>query len=313
MCFTAPCKDLQHAILSAWIQVIYRIGLGIAVVAPHPKLHERLVLDESSDPGVVGTGAEVAQVTRQQILSFQKMRSENVAPDTVNGDMGYLKAWLNWCRAEGLMEHDPCFKVKRIKVNRTRRHTMSPDEMEGILKAVKDDGVQRFGANENLSPILHDYVLAAANTGMRPNELLHVRGCDLDVPKTLLHITAWGDWQTKDAEDRTISLNATALDIFARRKLANGDDALPLFAGREGVVRDWKNVSKELKKKLPENLGWVSLYEFRHYFATEAVKLGWSAERLRVYLGHADISTTMRYYADMKAEQVGAPPVVAIG
>jgi integrase len=78
------------------------------------------------------------------------------------------------------------------------------------------------------------------------------------------------------------------------------------------VLGGLKNVYHELKKKLPQNLAWVGLYEFRHYFATEAVKRGWPAEKLRLYLGHADIATTLKYYADVKAEQVGAPPVIAL-
>jgi integrase len=261
----------------------------------------------------VGPTLPPSKLTRQLLLEFQRERSKSVVADTVNGDVGYVKAFVNWCRAEGLVEHDPCFKVKRLKVNRSKRRTLSPDEFEEIEMAVRPSGGAMFGANAELAPMLHDYVILGANTGMRPNEILHVRGCDFDANRGLLEIKAWGEWQTKDAEDRTLQLNSAALAVLARRKLQNGDKELPLFCGREGCIRDWKNVYHELKKKLPPRLSWAGLYDLRHYFATEAAHQDWPVEKLRLYLGHADIATTLKYYVDVKAAQVGAPPVIALG
>jgi integrase len=101
--------------------------------------------------------------------------------------------------------------------------------------------------------------------------------------------------------------------VLQRRKLANGDDDLPLFAGKTGKVRDWKNVYHELKRLLPPDLVWVALYTFRHFFATQAVKDGWAVDKLQKYLGHADIETTLKYYVHVRADEVGPPPCRWLG
>ena len=261
----------------------------------------------------VGQRLSPSKLTRQHLLEFQRERSRSVAPDTVNGDIAYVKAFVNWYRAEGLLDHDPCFKVRRLKVNRSTRRSLTPDEFREIEEAMQPRDGSRFGANAALPPFLPDYVIVAANTGMRPDEILHVRGKDLSQSRRLLDICAWGDWRTKDAEDRTIELNSAALNVLARRKLQNGNDNVPIFCGRRGCIRAWSNVSRELKKKLPGPLGWVGLYKFRHYFATQAAMQGWPVEKLRLYLGHADIATTLKYYVDVKASQVGAPPTITSG
>jgi integrase len=62
------------------------------------------------------------------------------------------------------------------------------------------------------------------------------------------------------------------------------------------------------KKKAPQG---IHAYDLRHYFATHAVRAGWAIEKLSKYLGHSSVTTTQRYYADMRAlTEVGAPPVL---
>jgi hypothetical protein len=106
-----------------------------------------------------------------------------------------------------------------------------------------------FGANAELKLMLHDYVFVGANTGVMPSEILHIPGSDLDADRGLLSIKAWGERHTKDYEDRTLRRNTAALTILAKRKLKNGCDELPLFCGREGCIRDWKNAERAANQR----------------------------------------------------------------
>jgi len=105
----------------------------------------------------VGSAELPKRIVRADLLAFQKARSAKVRAETVNGDVGYIKAFVNWCRAEGMIDGDPCFKVTRLKVNRTRRRRLTPEEFAQIAKRMRR------------APFLADYAMVGANTGMRPS------------------------------------------------------------------------------------------------------------------------------------------------
>ena len=249
----------------------------------------------------VGNERVASSLERQHVVHFRDGRAESLSPHTANGDLARIRAFANWLRAEGYLDKDPCFKVKRLKVSNVAREAISPDTVKAVLKELEPH------------PYFHDYVNVLANTGMRPQEALHVRGHDLLPDQKILHIRAWGDWEIKDSEDRKIVLNDTAFTVLTRRKMAHGDDSVPLFPSPRGLVYHYRNFFREYKKPLPERLKHVSPYSFRHYFATRCIAEGWRIEKLSRYLGHASIQTTQRYYVDMRAVETGAPPEVVPG
>jgi len=106
-------------------------------------------------------------------------------------------------------------------------------------------------------------------------------------------------------------LNSEALSILSRKQLQAGNEELPLFAGKTGKPRDTQNIYNWMKGQLPVRLKRITPYCLRHYFATQSDLRGWAAEDLMEYMGHADISTTMKYYVDRRAERIGPPPMIA--
>jgi integrase/recombinase XerD len=238
-------------------------------------------------------------ITRAHLVSWRDNRAAKVSRATVNSDLTRVKGFVNFLRVEGLVEGDPTLKVRRLKTSSLAPRSVAVAVVEDLLKAF--DGHW-----------LRDYSIVLAEAGLRPSEGLHLRGCDLD---HLLRVRSWekGDykWEVKDYEDRSLALNERALAILLKRKLAvkeKGDDAL-LFPAPMGGPWDYDNMTRlwrERRGSIP-----ISPYDLRHFFATHAVAAGWPIERLSRYLGHADISTTQKYYADLRAlSEVGAPPVI---
>jgi integrase len=236
-------------------------------------------------------------LVRQHLIAWRDQRAEKVSRATVNSDLQRMKAFVNWLRAEGLVEGDPTFKVRKMKVPSIAKEAMSPETVEATLKALE------------AVPWLRDYAAVLANVGLRPQEALHIRSCDVDDKKQLLRIRAYPGWEIKDYEDRTLALNDTAYAILLRLKLATAAEK-PVFASPEGKAWEYRNfATRAWRVSLPADLKGIAPYAFRHYFATQAVARGMRIEALSRYLGHQSVLTTQRYYADMRAMETGAPPV----
>jgi integrase len=242
-------------------------------------------------------------ITRKVMIAYRDERAEKATRATANGDLSRAKAFVNWMRAEELIEGDPTFKVKRLKMSTVAEEAISPAAVAGVIKG--------FGEGW-----LADLAVVLANVGLRPQEALNVRACDVDEKQRLLRVRPWElngyKWQVKDYEERALALNDVALAVLMKRHKTREGEGL-LWPSPTGKAWDYDNFAKLWRKALPATLrGMAYPYAFRHYFATQAVLAGWPIEKLSKYLGHANISTTQRYYADMRAlTQIGAPPVLA--
>lgn len=259
-----------------------------------------------------GWRMSVTTLNRKLLIAFRDMRAETCSPATVNSDMQRVKTFVNFCRAEELIEGDPTFKVKKLKTSGIAKEAVSAANVEAAIKAFERKGDCREDWNW-----LADLCVILANCGLRPSEALHIRACDVDTDSGLLKIRAWEKdgykWAIKDHENRSLKVNDAALVVLLRRKLATKLEDGLLFPAPMGGPWDYDNFAKIWRKALPKKLrGVVVPYSLRHYFATAAVKAGWPIEKLSRYMGHASIATTQKHYADMRAlSETGAPPVLA--
>lgn len=223
-----------------------------------------------------------------------------ITPATANGELRRAKAFVNWLRQEELVDGNPTFKIRRFKEHSVALEAPSPAAIESLLEKVRRTW-------------LHDYVIVLAEVGLRPSEALHLRSCDVDAEKRLLHIRAWGGWTVKDYEFRKLALNDTAYAVLLRLKLAAVSPESVLFPNSEGTPIEYHNFKTQHWRPLVGRGDVISPYDLRHYFATKAAVSGWPIERLSKYLGHASLATTMKYYADMRAlSEVGAPPETTV-
>lgn len=175
----------------------------------------------------VGGQTPTRLVERSHVLRFRELRSKSCSNHTLNGDVVRVGGFIRWMLAEQLLDRDITLGIRKLSTNTVARETISADTVVAVLRGMEGH------------PWLHDWVLVLANTGMRPQEALHVRGRDLDLKQRLLHVRSWGEWMVKDAEDRSLMLNEEALIVLSRRKLSTGDDEIPLFAstGKKSRVR----------------------------------------------------------------------------
>lgn len=81
---------------------------------------------------------KLSHITPQWISRFQKLRTDDAEPATIEGDCRVLKAALNWAKAQGYIRDVPLFpklkKARKAKVMKGR--AVTAEEFERMLEAV---------------------------------------------------------------------------------------------------------------------------------------------------------------------------------
>jgi integrase len=221
------------------------------------------------------------------------------ATTTQRGTLKALRQVLSAAVSDGLLQSNPASEVKLQTLSRPPiRPFRSWDEVERIAAHAG-----RFG------PMIR----FAARTGLRPQEWFALQAGDVDVAarRLTIHRTVQdgriqeGSAKTKRAHRRVV-LSLAALNALSENGLPDDPQAL-IFATEDGQLinsANWRNRvwnsaldGAGLERRGPKNL--------RHTFATLALTQDppVPVQDVSRQLGHADISTTLDYYAAYMQEQ----------
>lgn len=185
-------------------------------------------------------------------------------------------------------------------------------------RVIKDEDLARFLEASDRTKY-RVYFRLLATTGLRPSEGLGIQAKDLE--GETLHIRRaitrqeFSDLKTSTAR-RDIPLTPEMASLLYEQR------RMTLFQTKEGWLfpsgggtpsmksvescfrrclkattvykRGGHNHLKKLKVITPPVH--LSLYDFRHTFATKMAEQGMGAKMLQTLMGHADISTTLSYY-----------------
>ena len=128
-------------------------------------------------------------------------------------------------------------------------------------------------------------VIVLIDTGMRFNELQHMKGKDIDPNAKLIHV-----WENKADLPRSIPMTSRVLNIITSR--VHGDEDQLFTFSHSAFINAWDRVRGLMgfggdKQFIPHTL--------RHTCASRLVQRGVSLKVVQEWLGHKNITTTMRY------------------
>lgn len=244
-----------------------------------------------------------------------KRLRDGFAKATVNKDFALLKAALNKAVEWGYLDENPLRKLKPLKVDNKVTRYLRPDEvvrLRGVLRR-RDERLVRA----QLSGLRHraergadvvelvregDFgdhitvcVLMLLMTGMRKQELLSLRWCDVSLTsdRPQIHIDAES---AKSGVRRHVPLSPRAVEVLsAYKKQLRRMGLLGQFviqvAGKpiKDIKTAWIGVRREA------GLDDVRIHDLRHTFASHLVMDGVDLYVVKELLGHKNIEMTQRY------------------
>ncbi len=201
---------------------------------------------------------------------------------TANHDFRVVKAAFNWAVRTGRLRASPFAHVRQVKLPAREIHYLREGEASKLVQAVRGRWVERP-------------VMLMLYAGVRLNEALHVRWCDVDFSANVLRIVNHDDFVTKSRQARSIPIGAELRTLLLAWRAPEG-----LVAPSEtGTVMDEANLRHRLAT-IGKRLGLhVSPHVLRRTFASLLWGKGVPIERISVYLGHSSIAVTQRWYASL--------------
>jgi len=206
-------------------------------------------------------------------------RLGSVRPTTVSIELRHLRAAFRAAVRPGNLSESSRVKLLRIPERRMAYFTTA--DLQMLL-----DGLGR-------SPWAQRFVLFTYATGMRRNEIVHLRWEDVDLTSRLVYVRNTEEFTTKSRRERTIPLNATPVYVLQDVGSRNGY----VFRGRFGGRVDPRLINRLVRKAVKaQGLDpRLHLHGLRYSFCTIPLQAGATIQEVQRLAGHFSISVTGRY------------------
>lgn len=226
----------------------------------------------------------LAQITphhiRGYLLYLQTERNWRSA--SVHAAARALRAFLNFCSAEGMLSHNPMVRVKM------------PKTTERLLPAYSDQEIRRLHGQIKTQRD-RALLLCLLDSGCRAGEFLAWDIGDVNVAVGTVRIR-----QAKSRRERTVYLGVRArrelMKLYATQSLGADE---PVWRTLDTGARLQYDGLKTLLHKLGRaaQVHPCNPHRFRRTFALIALRNGMNIYALQRIMGHADLSVLRRYLA----------------
>jgi integrase len=175
-------------------------------------------------------------------------------------------------------------RAKTVRAARPEIEFHDFDAFERLLEAAR-----RLGPNYELA------ILLGGRAGLRAGEIVGLRGADVGAEKNelLIQRSIWQDkiHLPKSGKARRVPVSPELAAMVRERKgyVLKGKDGKPITG------RQLQYLVKQAEKAAGEAGATGKVHKLRHTYASHLVMLGVALVVVKELLGHAEISTTMRY------------------
>ena len=254
----------------------------------------------------------ISEITAERIDQYIRQRRRQGLRDvTINGHLTTLRQVLRYGEEIGLVQRAPKIKLLRV-VKKMRRRTLDRAQVAKLLRCA-----DQWPGSPATARKVKAFLLIAASTGMRQDEILHLRWEDVDFDDARLDLRAkeWTErrwnrfervletrdckWSPKTHQERSVWTDTRVLEFLKdyRETLTCRAPSDWVFQGARPGLR-----LTTIANPLRATFKWSGLYEkgklahtLRHSVATELLASGVDLETVRDVLGHSNVTTTALY------------------
>lgn len=213
---------------------------------------------------------------------FTDQLQRGLSPHTAKMSGRCLRAWLNWCVAEGLLPESPMQRVKLPRTDAPNPDFFTVAEVRRMLD----------GASTRDRALL----LFLLDSGARLGETAALTVADVDLASGRVRLRT----QTKSRRPRTVYLGnvaAGAMAAWLRERPAAPHDALWTAAVGDAAIT--RIGVQEIVKRAGRRVGVkpCAPHRFRRTFAAWSLRSGADVAAVAEMLGHSDVGMLKHYAA----------------
>jgi integrase len=220
----------------------------------------------------------IKQFQRKDAVRLQAWRSrQSVSPATVNRMMKVLSSMLSYALERGDVDLHPMLKFCHYPEEERALRVMTIEEERAFVAALLKIDLAVFA-----------YAAVMGECALRVSEAERLEWSHLDFSNRLLTVD-----RAKGKRARYIPLSDFAIDVLRMITRVEGDPHVFIRLETLKPVQEVRGPFAKAQKVT--GLDWVHPEDFRHFRATQWVKLGVDLVTVQGLLGHKDIQTTRRY------------------
>ena len=233
---------------------------------------------------------KLEDISPSDIRAWQTKLLETLKPSTVKNIKNLMGKILEYAKMDELITKNSARLVKPPRCE--QKEDIDPFTMEEVLQLI-----------DNASQWFATFLTVAFFTGMRTGELMALRWDCVDfysqkivVRQTMSHGTIGS---TKSGKSRKIDMLSPVHDALKEKFRENGLSSEFIFTCRKGTPYVFSSaIYTTFWKPLLKRCGMAHkvMYNTRHTFASLMLLNGEDVLWVSKMLGHANVSTTMRYY-----------------
>ena len=239
----------------------------------------------------------VSSITSRKIEAYAELRKKVVRGTTVNKELAALRKFCRKLVEWRYLPFNPTSNVVDLPDDsQPRVRYLSFQEYEQLLRNAEEmKTLPHFSLGLHFR-FLTEYIMLGCNTGLRPSELLHLEGRDVDLPGKRLRVRRKPElgFHPKGYHERDVPLNDHAFYAAASLLEQRAQASDFLFHHRDGSrVRNARESFDTLIKRAL--LDEVIPYTLRHTFGAWSIKAGIHPRALQKLMGHSTLAVTERY------------------
>jgi integrase len=216
--------------------------------------------------------------TRADAVRLQEWRSVSVTGPTVNRMMDVLSSMLSYALHLG-----------HIPVHPMTRFPSYPEEPRALRVMTIEEERAFVAALLRIEKVVGLYAGVMGEVALRVSEAERLEWRQIDLSGRILTID-----RAKGKRPRYVPVSDFCRDLLEMVPVRREED--PHVFLREETFKPVLDVRGPFEKaQKVTGLNWVHPEDFRHFRATQWVRLGVDLKTVQALLGHRDIHTTMRY------------------
>lgn len=216
----------------------------------------------------------VIEEFKQRFLSEPTRYGTKRSVATVNNHLRVLSKIFSLAVDAELIESNPCFRIRKFRVNNQRLRVLSYEEEKRLLTALNDNALVKH------------IVIIALNTGLRRGEIFNMRWQDIDFGRNSILIH-----ESKAGKKRFVPMNSTVRTLV---KTLSVSTEFVFPSPRTG--RKLFDIKKSFRRAVDSaGIPNFRFHDLRHTAATRMADAGADPFTLARILGHSSIQMTARY------------------
>lgn len=244
------------------------------------------------------------QLTPQVIQSYYGKACGRLSNRTVHHHHRVLSESLKYAVRQGYLGRNPCDLVDPPSPHKNQMRTLTPDELENLLDAGKDD-------------YCYPVVYTAVSSGLRQAELLGLRWRDIDLNTLSISVSqvlykrrgVSVFKEPKTAHSRRRVAMTPKLAVFLKKYRASREvlylelgkilslDSLVFTSYRGEPLSPQTVIHSFHRMRARAGLKGVRFHDLRHTFASLMLMRGAKPKVISEALGHASVAFTMDAYS----------------